>query len=240
MVKIAKGNLSEKNYDENLLLRQRVDSALSTPVMEQVLRIAVYDELHALSFYSGVVERFGSILPFSNIIEAEKRHYELLLPLLERYQVDVPINSWHNYISIPDTVVECCEVGIASEIDNISLYNHLLTYVEDNAVREVFYRLQAASHNKHLPAFRKCVVNYRDSADDPNIQDIYKKHGQHNLDDIFEKVEKYRPIIDSLIEGKVNQEAIGKILQESNLAIIGGALLGGLAIMTMANMKEDN
>ncbi|MCK4441139.1 MAG: DUF2202 domain-containing protein, partial [Sulfurovaceae bacterium] len=151
----------ELNFDEELLVSQRVNPSCNEPILHQVLRIAVYDEYHAYEAYRKIIDTFGVEQPFANIMESEVRHYSMLIPLLEKYEVPVPIDNWYAKLELPKTILECCEVGVAAEIDNIRMYDDLLQYVgEYPDVRDVLYKLQAASHNNHLPAFRKCVAQH--------------------------------------------------------------------------------
>lgn len=230
----------QANHDEGLLLGQRVDSSLDIPMVAQVLRIAAYDELHALAFYRRVVEQFGPVAPFVQIVEAEQRHYQMVWGLLERYRIMAPVDSWHQYVTIPGTLVECCEMGVAAEIDNVALYEHLLRQVDQKDIRELFYRLQAASHNHHLPALRNGIRHYQGGATaEVDLKEIYQRHGRHQLEEIFDKVERYRPLLESIKTGQVDPEALEKVLQESNLALIGGVVLGGVAMMTWNIMQKE-
>jgi len=148
----------KKNFDEALLVDLRVDSSYPEPILHQVLRIAIYDEFHAYETYNQVVTRFGPVKPFMNIREAEIRHCAALTPLFWKYQVPMPINNWAAKIRVPDTLLECCAVGVAAEIDNVAMYDNLLGYTRETDIRNVLTRLRAASLNNHLPAFRNCVA----------------------------------------------------------------------------------
>ena len=39
---------------------------------------AINDEYHARAFYNAVIDKFGEIRPFSNIVQAETRHAETI------------------------------------------------------------------------------------------------------------------------------------------------------------------
>ena len=138
----------------------RIDPASPVPALHQALEIALYDEYHARATYQKVIDTFGALLPFSNIVQAEERHINALLPLFSRYGATPPQDDWYGKVEIAPTPVENCEIGVAAEIDNIRMYDHLLSYVAEPDVRDIFYRLQAASYNNHLPAFRQCVANH--------------------------------------------------------------------------------
>ena len=155
------------NFDEALLLSQRVDPQYQEPILHQVLRIAIYDEFRAFESYNKVIEKFGMVRPFVNIREAERRHINMLLPLFAKYNVPVPDNNWSDTIVVPDTLLECCELGVAAEIENVAMYDNLLLYTVNQDIRNIFSRLRSASDDNHLPAFRNCVARLAVTANNP-------------------------------------------------------------------------
>ncbi len=232
----------ELNFDEDLLVTLRVDPSYDEPILHQVLRIAIYDEYHAYETYRKVIETFGNVMPFSNIIEAEIRHYQALMPLLEKYNIPIPIDNWYEKIELPNTLVECCEVGVAAEIDNVRMYDNLLLYVEEYPdIQDVLYRLQAASYNNHLPAFRNCVVKYTN--DSVNINDIYNnftEHKENNTNpDMLNKVNDFRNIATKFASGQINEQDVIKLFSSIDTATIGGVLLGGLGAMQLAKIMNE-
>lgn len=65
-----------ENADIDILLARKVDPSYPLPTMIQALRIALYDEYHAKAVYLKVLQTFGNVLPFSNIVQAEQRHID--------------------------------------------------------------------------------------------------------------------------------------------------------------------
>jgi len=58
--------------------------------LESVLTEAINDEYKARATYRMIISKFGEIRPFINIVEAESRHIQALLPLFDKYGVPVP------------------------------------------------------------------------------------------------------------------------------------------------------
>ncbi|MBT8336341.1 MAG: DUF2202 domain-containing protein [Gemmatimonadetes bacterium] len=140
------------------------DSALTVPdpvpadELEQILSTAIQDEFHAEAVYAGVIDDFGSITPFSNIIRAEVRHSAAIARLYENRGWSVPQSAW-TPATVPHfgTVSEACSVGVEAEIANIQVYDDLLAGADLPAdVVRVFTSNRAASLNNHLPAFERC------------------------------------------------------------------------------------
>lgn len=229
----------EVNFDEELLIGMRVDPDYDEPVLDQVLRIAVYDEYHAYETYRKILDTFGDVRPFSNIMEAEVRHYSALIPLLEKYGVPIPFDNWYERIELPDTLQECCEVGVAAEIENMRMYDDLLQYVDEYPdIQDVLFRLQAASNNNHLPTFRACVQSYSEASTDVNGSDV-RNASTGNGEEMMDRVNEFSAIAQKFATGQASQEDVMNILGKTNLSFIGGILLGGAGAAVLAKVLKD-
>lgn len=137
--------------------------AIGGPLPDAVIEAmneALADERKALATYKAILERFGDVRPFSNIVHAEQRHIDALLPLYARYGVTPP----EDRTVLPDEVytedmLGLCRIGVEAEIENVRLYDErLLPVVADYPdIAFVMQRLRDASNNNHLPAFQRCV-----------------------------------------------------------------------------------
>lgn len=221
----------EVNIDEQLLEGQKVVENNEHSVISQVLRIAVYDEFKAYESYTKIIENFGYISPFVNIKEAEARHYSMLIPLLEKYEIEVPINNWANKIEVPNSYVEACELGVANEIKNIAMYENLLSYVQEDDIRDVLYRLQAASYNNHLPTFRNCVINYY-TLEEGSTQGF-------NQEELMQKLGEYQNLFEDVMSGNMDQGKLTELFSKLNVSMLSGAVLGG-ALVAFLNSYIDN
>lgn len=123
------------------------------------LNASLDDERKAIATYEAVIAKLGPVEPFSSIMEAERRHVEALLPLYAARGLDIPDDIWAGNGTAADTLQENCAIGVIGEIDNIAMYDALLTTLapEDDDIRAVFLSLQAASRENHLPAFQACA-----------------------------------------------------------------------------------
>lgn len=210
----------ETNIDELLLISKKVDENSDIPIISQILRIAVYNEFKAYETYMKIIEKFGLVQPFVNIKEAEAIHYTALIKLMEKYSIEIPLNNWFSKIEIPNTLIECYELGVAAEISNIAMYNNLLSYAFENDVKDTLFRLQAASFNNHLPTFRNFVLNYYNNSNDLSI----------NPENIMEKIGEYQVILDDIMSGNIDESSISNIFSKLNLSMAGGAIFGAAAI----------
>lgn len=125
--------------------------------LEIALNEALQDEYKACETYRLVMQKFGAVRPFINIMGAEQRHIQALLPLFRKYQIPIPINQWNERnISIPNTLHEACLMGVQAEIENGEMYHKLLELSAGYPdVQSVFRNLQRASQENHLRAFQR-------------------------------------------------------------------------------------
>ncbi|MDY0404252.1 ferritin family protein [Virgibacillus sp. 179-BFC.A HS] len=126
----------------------------ATLTLPQMLTYALQDEYLAQARYQNIMETFGNVRTFVQIKEAEKRHINLLLPLFERYQIPLPQDISHSFVSTPENLKAAYAAGVQGEIDNIAMYDRFLSQNIPNDVRMVFSPLRNASFN-HLAAFER-------------------------------------------------------------------------------------
>ena len=126
--------------------------------ISKVLIEAINDEYKARAIYLNVISKFGEIRPFINIVAAEGRHVEALLPLFTKYNIAIPEDDWNSRIDTPTSILDACQLGVKDEIENAEMYDRLLDLTMDYPdVQEVLKKLQRASKENHLPAFQRCV-----------------------------------------------------------------------------------
>jgi hypothetical protein len=133
----------------------KADTALT---MEDMLTYAIQDEYLARAEYQGIMAQFGTIRPFSNIIEAEGTHVSWLEQAFNNYKLPIPKDEAKAYIHVPATLKEAYEAGVQAEIDNIAMYDRFLAtpLVQDPKyadLKTLFTNLRNASTN-HLEAFK--------------------------------------------------------------------------------------
>ena len=129
---------------------------MSMPLRDR-LTLALLDEYKSRATYAKILERFGPVRPFVNIHEAEGRHVEALIRLFEVYQIEIPVDHWPCHITVPATLKEACQQAVDAEQDNMTMYDRILADTSEPDVRRVLLNLQAASRDRHLPAFERCA-----------------------------------------------------------------------------------
>lgn len=230
-----------QNYDELILRSQRIDPAAPFPLAHQAVRIALYDEYAARSFYARVVESFGERAPFSNVLRSEEQHVTALLGLCERFGIPRPLDPFPQETTVEPTWLANCQRAVAGEIANVQMYAGLLTQVAEPEVRRVFQNLQAAALQHHLPAFRQAAVaaqaqeSYHAAHGIPP-QQAYVRHGPLSdfLESAFSQLGPYA--------GPLG--IFSPLLRNAHPAMLAGMVTGGAGVYlwknrTGRNRKED-
>jgi len=144
---IGSCNVSNSNQNpENVLTNEEKDA----------LSLALEDEYKAEATYQNVIDDFGQIQPFPNILQAELRHQQALITLYNNYGLEVPHNTWYSKVAHFNSISEACSAGVQGEIENAELYDQILEMTDKEDLKTVFLSLQRASQEQHLPAFRSC------------------------------------------------------------------------------------
>ncbi len=126
------------------------DTALT---LADMLTYAIQDEYLARAEYVLIMDEYGSIRPFTNIMKAEGTHVDALLPLFETYGIAAPADEGASHaVSVP-SLTNAYEAGVNAEVNNIAMYETFLEQNLPSDVRTVFESLMHASEN-HLRAFQ--------------------------------------------------------------------------------------
>lgn len=124
----------------------------------EALREALADERLAQRFYEAVMQKYGRVVPFANVVRAEQRHEQMVTDLMLPYDVAVPEATAESPTAIPQvpaTFAESCATAAELERKNIAMYDRFLAFVTEPDIRAGFESLRSASLNRHLPAFER-------------------------------------------------------------------------------------
>ena len=138
----AKGALSQSDMD-----------------LKAMLTYAIEDEYLAKAEYELIMDKYGRIRPFSNIVRAEEQHIRYLVELFNTYGYAIPADTAKDHVVLPQNLKSASETGVGAEIDNIAMYEVFLERELPADVRDVFEQLKGASEN-HLRAFRNNLRKY--------------------------------------------------------------------------------
>ncbi len=124
------------------------------------LEMALNDEYKALATYQSVIDQFGDVRPFTNIMKAEQQHIDALVEIYDKYGLAVPENTWYGNVPEFGSLSEAFDAGVTAEKENAALYDNLLASTDNQDITAVFTSLRDASQYNHLPAFERGSARY--------------------------------------------------------------------------------
>jgi hypothetical protein len=121
---------------------------------------AEHGEYAAYATYKAIIDEFGAVQPYTNILGSEQKHIDFLVGYLEGAGVEIPENPWLGAIPAPADLMAAAQAGIDAEIDNVAMYDELLARdIADPALVDLLQRLRGMSEDRHLPAFEAALEN---------------------------------------------------------------------------------
>lgn len=133
-----------------------VTSAPLDASTQQALSDALNDEYHAHAFYQAVIDKFGQVAPFTNILRAESAHIASVQALMTRYGMTIPADAYIGKVPVPATLTEALKTAVDAEKANVALYDRLGTMAQPD-IQAVFAQLRTVSQTRHLPAFEDAL-----------------------------------------------------------------------------------
>ena len=123
--------------------------------LEEMLTYALEDEYLAQAEYQAIINTYGEVRPFINLLDAEAYHAEMLLPLFSTYDIPAVTPISVDDITVADTLTAAIATSIETEKANIAMYEKFLaTGILPADVQTAFEYLLAAS-NRHLTALSR-------------------------------------------------------------------------------------
>lgn len=128
-----------------------------SPQTLAALDLGLQDEYRLEAIYQGAVNDFGSLAPFKEVLQAEKRHSAAIARLFKTRGINVPARRWR-VTNVPHfhSLQEACVEGAKAERGNTALYDRLLSADLPDDVRRVFAANRRASGGNHTLAFDSC------------------------------------------------------------------------------------
>lgn len=124
---------------------------------KQAMIDAINDEYRARAFYNAVINKFGAVRPFSNIVRSEDQHVSRWNTLFTQYGLPIPQDLFAGKIAVPNTIQAACQLGVDAEIANVAMYDRFLGFIQQPDLRATFNQLRQVSQERHLRAFQRCV-----------------------------------------------------------------------------------
>lgn len=136
----------------------------SSFTVADMLRWAAQDEYLAHGEYAAIMQKFGTMRPYDNIMAAEEQHLAWLQAEYKTRGMPFPADGSAAHVVAPADLKAAAQAGVDAEIANIAMYQAFLARpelarTENASVKSLFEQLMRASEN-HLRAFRTQLAKY--------------------------------------------------------------------------------
>ncbi|NLI19091.1 MAG: hypothetical protein GX427_09840 [Actinomycetales bacterium] len=119
-----------------------------------------HGEYAAYATYKAIIDEFGAVQPYTNILGSEQKHIDFLVGYLDGAGAEIPENPWLGEVAAPADLMAAAQAGIDAEIANVAMYDELLAReIADPALVDLLERLRGMSEDRHLPAFEAALAN---------------------------------------------------------------------------------
>jgi hypothetical protein len=164
MISVALAAAGAASGNEAALYGFAASKADESLTIEDMLLYAAQDEYLARGEYVAIMNKFGVMRPFSNIMRAEENHLAWLKDAFAAFKLSFPVDGSGAYIQAPATLLDAYKAGVQAEIDNIAMYDRFLSTAliqspENKDLQVLFNNLKSASEN-HLRAFQNQLARY--------------------------------------------------------------------------------
>jgi hypothetical protein len=117
---------------------------------------AILEAYSVLNLYRQVIDTFGNVTPFSQIVFSEQQQVRALTQTAEQYGMSVPANPGLAAAPTFKTLNAACTAGADAEWTQAALIDQLKPAIRHSDILQVFDNLQKASLKNHLPSFQTC------------------------------------------------------------------------------------
>ena len=132
--------------------------AIAATDTRALLDEAYQDELKAYIRYEGIIEQFGEVSPFVNLVEAERRHLDHLADLyIARGMTPASVSEPAAVMYL--SVTAACQVSLEAEKDNVVVLDRLMKESVDTDIKDTLKWIRDASAERHIPALERCSAS---------------------------------------------------------------------------------
>ncbi len=129
--------------------------ALAATDTRALLDEAYQDELKAYIRYEGIIEQFGEVGPFGNLLDSERRHLDHLADLYIARGM-TPAAVYEPAAVMYLSVLSACQVSLEAEKDNVVLLDKLIHETTEPDIIDTLQWIKRASAERHIPALERC------------------------------------------------------------------------------------
>nr|WP_229203826.1 ferritin-like domain-containing protein [Campylobacter anatolicus] len=200
-------------------------------------------ELSAQELYQSLIG-FDKI--FNEIYTIRQNAIELIKMYAKKYAIKLDDNAPNAFLK-PDNLQDALISALNYEIQICKMYEGFTDELNDEELKDIFFRLWATSNNEYIKALKHALKaelsqDTQTSQQNINLND-FTQNGYENIINEYQKsFNEMNENLQNIINGKADKTEIAKILNNPNFPFFSGLALGAISITTISknlNNQKD-
>lgn len=208
--------------------------------IEHVVRSAYAAELGGLKHYSSISNKSDL---YALILSVREQGVTILLDCAKFNSIsldDVNAMSVNMCVKEDDILIS----SIAFENNICFIYEQLCNSIEDEVVKDLFFRLWATSNNEFIPALKQALKDLYASKDNMSLKNISDSmdfdtnNPLQFIDKYQSEFNKINQDLNNIVSKRIDQEEIKQLLKNPHFSFYSGMSLGALAAAAISKSME--
>ena len=206
--------------------------------MKKELNDAIIHEEQGIKMYEEFALKFNEPV-FTEILNVKKTGSEFLKSANlqngknKDFLKEISFENLNNINDKNDAIFK----ALSYEIESENLYNELASNEDNEALKDLYFRIWATSTNEYKKALQN-LLNLETFKDD---EQNFKEDKHINKDtNAFNYTKELSEALEKLKNGKMTANEALNLLQNPNISFIGGALIGALGGVLVNQLLDKN
>ncbi|MFC2587671.1 MAG: ferritin-like domain-containing protein, partial [Campylobacter sp.] len=202
-------------------------------MQNELLNAAFISEKSAEILYENLSD-LGEI--FGEILSVRKNGLTLIKTYAKAKNLELSNEQIQNAFLMPDSLQDALICALNLEIQLNKMYENFTQNLDDEELKDLFFRLWATSNNEYVVALKKALkaelqsdVPKAKAQEAQNFSQILNAQGYENLllkyQDDFNQIKEG---LQNVVSGKASGAELAKILNNPNFSFFSGLALGAL------------
>ncbi|WP_295147236.1 ferritin-like domain-containing protein [uncultured Campylobacter sp.] len=214
-------------------------------MQNELLNAAFISEKSAEILYENLSD-LGEI--FAEILSVRKNGLTLIKTYAKAKNLGLSNEQIQNAFLMPDSLQDALICALNLEIQLNKMYENFTQNLDDEELKDLFFRLWATSNNEYVVALKKALKAELQSdapkakaQETQNFSQILNAQGYENL--LLKYQEDFNQIkegLQNVVSGKASGAELAKILNNPNFSFFSGLALGALGMTAASkNLRKD-
>lgn len=212
-------------------------------MLNELLNASYTSEKNALRLYEGLAS-FGEV--FDQIASVRKNAIILIEKFASAHEYELVCENEAIFLPAKnkeDALIEA--LNYENELNK--MYEKLCESLDDEELKDLFFRLWATSNNEYIASLKHClkeIYSGCEAKNELNLNEISQNFEQNGITNILESYQNdFNEITKSLqniASGKADKSELAKITNNPNFSFFSGLALGALGISVVSkNLNKD-